>query len=143
ELPEAQKLEKVFLNGVSIPFSVRDHTLQLTLEPARAGDQSGKLELVLTEQLGRYHLSGMLYLTVPRAEWPVNEMYLELHLPPVFHYKRVGGSMEDVESPPWVDFTQKIPTPGKQISFHQFLIASSAPEVQLAYDVELTGNYFR
>ena len=51
--------------------------------------------------------------------------------------------MEQVESSPAAEFTQKIPTPGKELSFHQYLVTSSGPEIQLAYDVELSGNYFR
>src|SRR5262249_17154502 len=128
-VPERQQLQKVFLNGARVQFFIKDRTLQLNVEPTRAGDQSGQLELVLAESLGRYHLAGALQFEVPRISWPVNEMYLQLNLPPVFHYKRIGGSMEEIESGPSVEFTQRIPTPGKSLTLHQFLIASSAPRV--------------
>jgi hypothetical protein len=142
ELPEGARVEKVFLNGSSLSFAVRERTVELSLEPTRAGDQSGKLELVLVQEFEPYHLSGRLRFSVPQASWPINEMFLQLHLPSVFQYKRSGGSMEQTEVQPAVQFSEKIPTPGKELAFHQFLIASSSPAVQLAYDIELSGNYF-
>jgi hypothetical protein len=143
QIPEEQKLDKVFLNGAAIPFTLDGQTLRLEVAPARAGDASGQLELVLAAPMGPYNLSGRLRFVAPRASWPITEMFVQLHLPGVFDYARVGGSMESVSDAPEVAFTHQVPLPGKELRFHQFLIAAGAPLVLVKYDVDLSTSYYR
>ena len=53
-----------------------------------------------------------------------------------------SGSVTLIESAPRVDYTYKIPLPGKTRHFHQYLITSSFPSVTLNYTINLDGNYF-
>jgi hypothetical protein len=142
EIPEQQKLDKVYLNGASIPFAVTGSMLNLEVSPARTGDASGQLELVLSAPLGSYNLSGQLRFSPPRASWPITEMFVRLHLPSVFNYGRVGGSMESIADAPEVGFSYQLPAPGKELRFHQFLISSSTPLVLVKYDVDLSTSYY-
>ena len=141
-LPPRQSLDKVFVNGASVPFHVKGSTLSLPVTPARAGDESARVELVLSELQGGYALSGRLDYSFPAVSWNVNDLFVTLSLPQVFNYQWEGGSLATVDSGSEVEFTQRIPTPGKSIHLHQQLL-SSAATVRVAYTVDLTGNYYR
>ena len=58
--PGKQRLEKCFVNGASVPFKANGKTVTLPVQPARAGDESAKVELFVVEQQGGYALSGRL-----------------------------------------------------------------------------------
>lgn len=141
-IPTSHKLEKVFVNGASVPFKLTGRSLSLPVTPARAGDESAKVELMLTEAQGGYALSGRLDYSFPAASWNVNDLYVSLSLPQVFNYEWEGGSLATVETGAEAEFTQRIPTPGKSIHLHQQLL-SSAATVRIAYTVDLTGSYYR
>jgi len=141
-IPSRHKLEKVFVNGASVPFRLTGRSLSLPVTPARAGDESAKVELLLTEEQGGYALSGRLDYSFPAASWNINDLYVTLHLPQVFNYQWEGGSLATINSAEETEYTQRIPTPGKSIYLHQQLL-SSAATVRVAYTVDLTGSYYR
>ncbi len=141
-IPDGLAVKKVYLNGAAVPFEIQGRDLALEVTPPRAGDQSARLELVLTDDLRAFHLSGRLTFAFPSASWNLDELYADLHLPPVFNYEWIGGSLAPASASPAVDFSHRIPTPGKRLRFHQHLIASS-PDVEVDYTVDLAGKYFR
>ena len=141
-IPDKSKLEKVYLNGSAISFKCKDQEVSVEVLPARAGDQSGKVELVLTKLQGNYLLSGTLNFSTPKVSWPVHEMYFDLFLPKVFNYSCRDGSFESTVSSSEVEYTYSIPIPGKRLSFHQYLITSTAPSITIDYAVDLQGKYF-
>ena len=73
---------------------------------------------------------------------PIHEIALDLHLPPVFDYAWVDGSLSPAESGGAVDWSYDLPEPGKRLSFRQLLVTRSAPRLTLDYDVDLAGAYF-
>lgn len=141
-LPQGLELEKVFLNGARIPFEVAGSVVEIAVEPARAGDPGGTVELVAKTARKEYLLSGDLAFAFPSPSWTVNELFLDLHLPEVFTYSWSGGSLSPVTSAPQVTFAYQIPSPGKRLSFHQYLVTGSTPAVRLKYDIDLEGQYF-
>ena len=143
EVPEGLTVERVYLNGVSAPVEMQGETLPVEVAPVREGDQSAVLELVLVSTQGSYFLSGSLDVTLPRVAWPINELFLSVHLPQVFNYNWSGGSLSPVGEVPTVSYTYDVPLPGKALAFHQHLISASAPNVTLAYAVDLEGHYYR
>jgi hypothetical protein len=73
----------------------------------------------------------------------VHELFVDLYLPSVFAYTWRGGSLSPVEAGPAApEFSYRIPVPGQQLSFHQYLLTRAAPDVQLDYAVALEGQYF-
>jgi hypothetical protein len=142
EIPESSVLEKIYLNGRAVPFKIENKKVNLQVVPARAGDLSGTIELVLTQVYGNYHLAGSLSFNVPKSSWPIHEMYLDLYLPDVFTFKRNSGSFEPIEESPESAFTYHIPLPGKRYSFHQYLITSAVPTLIMDYSIDLNKKYF-
>lgn len=142
ELPEQYHLKKVYMNRSAIPFEVIENKVELEVEPTRAGDRGGQIELVMSRQQGQFQLSGRLDFQLPRVSWPVREMFMNVHLPEVFNYQLQGGSMFPVEKTPPVTFTYDLPTPGKVFSFRQMLITSSPPTASMEYAIDLTGKFF-
>ena len=142
ELPPTLVLERVFLNGRATSFEVADGRVRIGVETGRAGDQRGRLELLLRSGKLGYLLAGTLQLTLPAVSWPVNEMFVELHLPEVFNYDWAGGSLSPHERPGPIELTYEMPRPGKHLSFHQYLISRSAPTVRVGYAIDLEGRYF-
>ncbi len=142
DIPEGLDLTKVYLNGAAIPFQVRKGRLSLEVAPERAGDQAASLELVLTQHLAGFHLSGELAFAFPAASWSVNEFSVQVHLPKVFNYRWTGGSLEPAPSTSPTNFTHQIPTPGKSMSFRQQLVGR-APDVRIGYTVDLAGQFWR
>ncbi|MFH1808311.1 MAG: hypothetical protein ABIJ09_06195 [Pseudomonadota bacterium] len=142
QVPAGQQVDKVFVNGVGVPFVVEDGAVRLIVAHARAGDESASLELVLLGEASGYNLSGRLHHAFPSASWTVNEYFVVVHLPAVFNYAWSGGSLAPVDSVPAVEFTDRIPEPGKQVLVHQFLVAGSTPSVDIDYTIDLEGQYF-
>jgi len=142
QLPAGQKLERAFLNGVAIPAEPEGRSLSLTLAPARAGDEGGSLELVLSHATGVFHLAGDLHFELPRISWPTHELFFTLHLPTVFDYDWTGGSLEPSSKTPRAPYRYQVPQPGRALHFHQYLISESAPDLALSYTVNLDGHYF-
>ncbi len=142
ELPEGQVPAHVYLNGRAQDVAADASEVELEVEPRRAGDQSGTVELVLEIDQGGYNLAGDLLFALPRVSWPVNELYVDVHLPAVFSYTWTGGSLAPVEASPAAAFTYAIPTPGKRLSFHQFLLSRTSPTLRVDYAIDLDGKYF-
>lgn len=142
ELPEGHRLERLTLNSIPLPVEAQEGTLKLKVAPARLGETGGALEVVLSRELGVFHLSGQLKLALPRVSWPVAELRARAHFPAVFNYRREGGSLEQVESgaSPSPD---EAGLPGKQLHFRQYLVAASAPTLELGYSVDISTSYFR
>lgn len=144
-IPPHQTVEKVFLNGASVPFRMVERTVTLPVNPARAGDESARVELVLVEAQGGYALSGRLDYAFPAASWNVNDLFVTLSLPQVFNYQWEAGSLApvpQVQQTAEVEYTQRIPTPGKRIHLHQQLLSTGA-SARIAYTVDLSGSYYR
>lgn len=141
-VPARQTVEKIFVNGASVPWKMVERTITLPVSPARSGDESARLELVIHEDQGGYALSGRLDYSFPAASWSINDLYVTLNLPQVYNYQWEGGSLAPVESTPDAEYTQRIPTPGKPIKLHQQLL-SSAATARIAYTVDLSGSYYR
>ncbi len=128
--PEGWKVERVLVNGVA-----RKGGLDLVVGPGR--DTEATVELQLSRELGVFHLSGRLDFELPKASWPVAHVLATVHLPAVFDYRRLGGSLEPGEP------AQETGLPGKRLGFRQHLVAASAPTLELEYSVDLTGRYFK
>ncbi|MEM1179917.1 MAG: hypothetical protein AAGM22_16355 [Acidobacteriota bacterium] len=142
ELPPGLRLERVYVHERSVPFELDGATLRLQLEPARAGDRLGRVELSLRPNRAAYHLSGELLFSLPKASWPINHFYARLHLPSVFDYRWSGGSMAPTDAAPAADFTEALPAPGDELVFHQPLVHGSGPTVRISYDIDLEGQIF-
>ncbi|MEO1087058.1 MAG: hypothetical protein AAFY88_22710 [Acidobacteriota bacterium] len=142
ELPPGLRLERVYVHERSVPFKLDGDTLRLELEPARAGDRLGRVELTLRPAPSAYHLSGELLFSLPQASWPINHFYARLHLPAVFDYRWSGGSLAPTEEAPTAEFTETLPSPGDELIFHQPLVHGSRPTVRIDYDIELEGQIF-
>ncbi len=141
-VPQIQRVTKVFLNGVSIPFEIDEGKIDATVAPPRVGGESATIELVTQTDALPYSLSGHLRIELPSASWDLNQQYVTLHLPDVFNYTRRGGSLGLTGSPQTTDFAHSIPTPGKTLSAKQQLVTSS-PNLELQYTVDLDGKYYR
>ncbi len=110
--------------------------------PERSGGDRATLELVLLRDVPNFLLSGALQVQLPTPAWPVSELVLDVHLPDVFEYTWAGGSLSPTEPGPLGSFVYEIPRPGKRLSFHQYLVRRSTPDVTLGYAVDLAGRYF-
>ena len=117
--------------------------LALEVAPSQAGKEAATLELVIGASGLDFTLSGELGFRLPRTSWPINELFLDVYLPQVFHYTWRGGSLSPVESSPPAPFSHRVPVPGSRHSFHQFLVTRSAPDLTLGYAVNLEGHYYR
>jgi len=146
ELPEGHHLERLLLDSVPlVPGEQTDgRRLKVRVAPTRVGETEASLEVVLTRELGVFHLSGRLKLALPRVSWPVATLQARAHFPSVFNYRREGGSMEPIEGTPPVDAQPSAtPLPGKVLHFRQYLVAASAPTLELGYSVDISQSYFR
>jgi hypothetical protein len=99
--------------------------------------------VVLARDLGVFHLSGRLKLALPRVSWPVATLKARAHFPAVFNYRREGGSMEQYEGTEPAGLETQTPLPGKVLQFRQYLVAASAPTLELGYSVDISNSYFR
>ncbi|MFL5357557.1 hypothetical protein [Archangium sp.] len=144
ELPEGHRLERVLLDSVPLVPTEKEGRLVLKVAPARFGETEASLEVVLARELGVFHLSGRLKLALPRVSWPVATLQARAHFPAVFNYRREGGSMEQFESDETADALRpQTPLPGKVLHFRQYLVAASAPTLELGYSVDISKSYFR
>jgi hypothetical protein len=141
-IPAGDTLERVYLNGLAIPFKLKDNKVNIDVLPSRAGDQSGLVELVTTRNLGNYLLSGSLTFKMPKVSWPIHELFLDIHLPDVFNYERSGGSMGYSDHSTDAVYTYGVPQPGKKLRFHQHLVTTTAPSVTVDYSINLEDKYF-
>jgi hypothetical protein len=129
---------------VPLVASVKEDTLKLQVAPTRFGETEATLEVVLARDLGVFHLSGRLKLALPRVSWPVATLKARAHFPTVFNYRREGGSMEEYEGTEQAEgLDSQTPLPGKVIHFRQYLVAASAPTLELGYSVDISKSYFR
>jgi hypothetical protein len=142
ELPEGQRLQRVALNGRPIAVAPEKGLLKLSVAPADVGVAESTLEVVTAQELGVFHLSGALRLSLPRASWPIGEVIVRAHLPAVFEYRREGGSLEQLK-PEKGDEEAEATLPGRALSFRQYRIAASAPTLELSYSVDIEKSYFR
>ncbi len=143
ELPAELRLKQVLLNSVPLAASEKEGRLRVKVAPARLGEMEGTLEVVLAQDLGAFQLSGRLKLAVPRVGWPVASLHAQVHLPAIFNYRREGGSMELYEGQGEDVLPSHVALPGKVLHFRQFLVAASAPTVELGYSVDISQSYFR
>ena len=144
ELPEGHRLERILLDSVPLVPGEKDGRLKLKVAPARFGETEASLEVVLARDLGVFHLSGRLKLALPRVSWPVSTLQARAHFPTVFNYQREGGSMELVEAgEAGAGLETQTPLPGKVLHFRQYLVAASAPTLELGYSVDISNSYFR
>ncbi|OJT24173.1 hypothetical protein BO221_13385 [Archangium sp. Cb G35] len=144
ELPEGHRLERVLLDSVPLVPAEKDGKLTLKVAPVRFGETEASLEVVLARDLGVFHLSGRLKLALPRVSWPVATVQARAHFPAVFNYRREGGSMEQYEeTEAGGGLETQTPLPGKVIHFRQYLVAASAPTLELGYSVDISQSYFR
>lgn len=142
ELPAGEAVQQAYLNGRAVPFAVDGRKLSVSVAPARPGGDRAQLELVLTQDMPNFLLSGTLQVELPSPAWPTSELSLELHLPEVFQYEWSGGSLSPAEKIQRVAFVYDIPEPGRALGFHQYLVRRSMPDVTLRYAVDLDGRYF-
>jgi hypothetical protein len=142
-LPAGLRLKQVLLNAVPLMASAEEGRLRLKVAPARLGETEGTLEVVLAQELGLFHLSGQLRLALPHVAWPVASLHAQVHLPAVFNYRREGGSMEQYEGQEQDVLPSPTALPGKVLHFRQFLVAASAPTLELGYSVDISQSYFR
>jgi hypothetical protein len=141
-IPPGQAVERVFVNGVPRPFTRAAEAITVAVAPARAGDQTGTVEVVTSEAGSGYPLSGTLAFTLPRPAWGQNDLFVTLHLPAVFEYRWAGGSLAAVEQAPAAEYAWQIPTPGRTVALHQQLVSGFA-DVRVAYTVDLASSYYR
>ncbi len=143
-IPEGHRLERLRVNGAQLAPQGEGPSYTVRVAPARVGETQGTLEVTLVRELGVFHLSGKLALALPRVSWPVAELYATAHLPAVFTYRREGGSLEpEPNAAQTPALESETPLPGKPLAFRQFLVAASAPTLELAYSVDITNSYFR
>jgi hypothetical protein len=143
-LPPGVRLTKVFRDRKALPFAMDGDVLRLELTPERSGGERAALELVLEQDHGAYHLAGRFEVVLPETSWPTHEVALGLHLPAVFEYAWVDGSLAPIalpatDAPEW---SYDLPEPGKALWYRQLLVTRSAPHLTLHYDVDLEGAYF-
>ncbi|MBI3181185.1 MAG: hypothetical protein HYZ28_03475 [Myxococcales bacterium] len=143
QLPEAHQLERVMVNGVPTEPRGRDGVLTVSVAPSSVGQTAGTLEVVMVRDLGTFHLSGRVRLSLPKVSWPITELTARAHLPSVFNYRREGGSLEPYEPEAEEPADEHGPLPGKVLRFRQFLVSASAPSLELGYSVDIADSYFR
>ncbi len=142
-LPEGYQLDKVYVNGRLQAAETVEGSLHLIVTPGKVGDRSGKVELVLIRPPAQYNLSGRLRFSAPAVSWPIQRFDLDLFLPEAFNYHWIGGSLSLSEKQAPMPFSHEIPTPGKRLSFHEYLVAEAAPSTVIDYTIDLTNQYFR
>jgi len=140
-LPEGQSLRKVYVNGMARPLPADARKLSLRVTPGRQGDQFARVELVLIEQTPPLTLAGRIAVRLPQPGWGINTLRAQLFFPEVFDYHWRGGSLAPSDSDEAVEFTYRMPTPGKRLHVAQELVNAPADAV-FDYTVALDGNYF-
>ncbi|MBX2812928.1 MAG: hypothetical protein KTR25_14025 [Myxococcales bacterium] len=141
-LPDKDKLNHIYLNGVSQDIETSSNPVKLKVHPPRQGEETGFLELVIRRERDPLALSGILSFFTPGVSWDINQSSLVLHLPSVFNYTWIGGSLSPTVPTDSIKFTWDIPTPGKTIYMSQKLVRQ-ASDAQLQYTVDLKDKYYR
>ena len=137
-LPPEWTLTRVICNGA--PRAVPPgREVSIAVDPQSAGGHDGVVELTLERDFGVFHLSGKLNLSLPGASWPTSVVEASVHLPNVFEYRRLGGSLEPAETSGWTPQNM----PGIALRYQQHLVASAGPTLELSYSVNLEKRYFR
>ena len=137
-LPPEWTLTRLSCNGA--PRAVPPgREVSVTVGPQNALGHDGVVELTLERDLGVFHLSGRLNLSLPGASWPTSVLEVSVHLPNVFEYRRLGGSLEPDEKSEWTPQDM----PGIALRYRQHLVASAGPTLELSYWVNLEKRYFR
>ena len=138
KLPADWMLTRVNVN--TAPREVpQGREIALKVAPQSAGGREGVVELTLERDFGVFHLSGRMNLSLPGASWPTSVVEAGVHLPNVFEYRRLGGSLEPSDAANSVNEA----LPGRALHFRQHLVASAGPTLELSYSVDLTNRYFR
>jgi hypothetical protein len=140
-LPDGQRLQRATVNGRPVAVEPESGVLKLTVAPVDVGAAESAVEIVTTQELGIFHLSGAVRLVLPRVSWPIDEVNARAHLPAVFEYRREGGSLEQLADD--TDTGAKATLPGRTLSFRQYRVSSSAPTLELSYSVDIEKSYFR
>jgi len=138
ELPEGWAATRLSMNGEARPV-LSGPAISLSAEPERSGGKEAVVEVTLERELGIFHLSGRLAFTFPAVSWPTSLLDVTVHLPTVFEYQRLGGSLEPITTLGWAPAAM----PGKQLIYQQHLIAAAGPTLELAYSVDLNNRYFK
>jgi hypothetical protein len=138
ELPADWTLTHLNVNATPRPVP-QGREIALQVAPQTAGSREGVVELTLERDFGVFHLSGKMHVSLPGASWPTSVVEAGVHLPSVFEYRRLGGSLEPLDA---VGSEQEA-LPGKALYFRQHLVASAGPTLELSYSVDLTNRYFR
>ena len=132
---------RVLLNGAPVPYAVADDVVRLTAVPARSGAESARLGVMVRGVKLELHLSGRLEFVLPMVSWETHVLLVALHLPAVFDYSWVAGSLAPDETSGDAEPSHDLPMPGKVLRFRQELISSS-PDVAVSYAVDLKGQHF-
>ncbi len=137
-LPPDWTLSRVSCNGAAraVPTG---REVSIPVGPQTAGGHDGVVELTLERDFGVFHLSGRLNLALPGASWPTSVVEASVHLPNVFEYHRLGGSLEPEDASAWTPPN----LPGLALRYRQHLVASAGPTLELRYSVNLEKRYFR
>ena len=138
-LPPEWTLTRVSCNGAPREVPV-GREVSIAVAPRTAGAREGTVDLTLERDFGVFHLSGRLSLALPGVSWPTSVVEASVHLPNVFEYRRLGGSLEPA------DTSEPSPSsslPGRALQYRQHLVASAGPTLELSYSVDLTNRYFR
>ena len=143
--PEGFELSRIYVNGRAVtPERSEAAAATITVSPARSGGDEGTIEIVVSSDGPGYLLQGSWGTPLPGVSWPVREWSCVAHLPDVFDYASVGGSMTPITDP--VDesvFTHRLPTPGSVLAWRQELVFERPPTLRLDYTVNLDGAVFR
>lgn len=138
KLPPDWALTRVSCNGGprAVPAG---REVSVAVAPESAGGRVGVVELTLERDFGVFHLSGRMNLALPGVSWPTSVIDASVHLPNVFEYRRLGGSLEPTDSAEWTPPNM----PEKALRYRQHLVASAGPTIELRYAVDLENRYFR
>lgn len=143
DLPSGHTLAKAYLNGISTTPKVEGAVARFVVTPERAGEAGAVVEIVTKEQRPPLALAGEIAVHVPVFSWGINELDVDVHLPDVFTYAWVGGSLSGGPGDGEIGaYTYQIPTPGLTLHASQELVRSQADGV-LNYSVDLDGLFYR
>lgn len=138
QIPEGWVGTRLSVNGEARPVPA-GRAIAANVEPSRSGAKEAVVEVTLEREFGVFHLSGRLALAFPAVSWPTSLLDVSVHLPTVFEYRRLGGSLEPAIELAWSPASM----PGRQLLYQQHLIASAGPTLELAYSVDLKDRYFK
>jgi len=145
--PQGFALSRLYVNGRAVSADTVDadaRVATLAVTPARSGGDAGTVEVVVSREGRGYLLQGTVETELPAISWPVRRWSCAAHLPEVFDYASVGGSMTPLaETIDESVFTYVLPTPGAVLRWSQDLVFERAPSLRLDYTVNLDGAVYR